>query len=91
MTEEDRAARLARARFWVRAELAIALSAVATTVFLWLAQPATMGDGMFAETPPIGELVIGGGIVGIIVGFAAMFWLSRVNPERGERTWRYRC
>jgi uncharacterized membrane protein YidH (DUF202 family) len=91
MKHEDREARLARARFWIRAEFALASFAVAMTVFLWLAQPGTMGDGMFDEPPlAVGKLLVGIGIVGLLVGFAAMWRLSRLNPERGERTWRYR-
>jgi hypothetical protein len=92
MTEEQRAARLARARFWIRAEFGIAIGAVLATAFLWLAQPDSCLCPMFYEPPPRlqGFLVMAVAIAGIVIGFAAMWRLSRLDPERGERTWRYR-
>jgi hypothetical protein len=94
MTYEQRAVRLARARFWIRAEFTIAIAAVLSVGFLWVAQPASCMCPMFATYPPslvqrLAELLPWVGIAGLAIGFAAMWRLARLDPERGERTWRY--
>jgi hypothetical protein len=76
-----------RTRFWIRAEFAIAIAGVIAAAFLFVAAPCLCG-GMFA--PSIAERLLPWvGFGGLIVGFAAMIRLSRIDPESGERTWRY--
>ena len=89
MSEEQREERLARARFWIRAEFGIAIFAVLTAGFLWVAQPGCL-CAMYSEPPLMERLVPWIGVGGIVVGFVWMAWLARLNPERGDRTWRYR-
>jgi uncharacterized membrane protein len=93
MTNEQRAARLSRARFWIRAEFAIAVLAVLIPAFLWIAQAGDIGPMVVPHEPTLGERLVDlmpwVGIVGLGIGFAAMWRLSRLDPERGERTWRY--
>ena len=93
MTHEQRAARLALARFWIRTEFGIAIFAMLTAGFLWIAQPGC-GCPMVVPAEPslaarLVQLMPFFGIGGLIVGFAGMVRLSRLDPERGERTWRY--
>jgi hypothetical protein len=86
---ERRVQRMQRTRFWIRAEFAIAIAAVIITAFLLVAAPGCLCGGMFA--PSIAERLLPWvGIGGLVVGFVAMIRLSRVHPESGERTWRYR-
>jgi len=90
MTYEQRAARLARARFWIRVELAIAALAVLGVAYLALT--GRRGIGSMFYGPPSFEvalLPLAIGIGGVVLGLAWMVSLARQNPERGERTWRY--
>jgi hypothetical protein len=93
MTDEQRAARLARARFWIRTEFGIAILAVLAVAYVWIAQPPGIGPMFVLRRWTLTQYLIGLtpwlGIAGIVIGFAAMWWLSRLNPERGVRTWRY--
>ena len=90
MTYEQRAARLARARFWIRVELAIAALAVLGVGYMVLTGRRGIGSTFYG--PPsfeVGLLPLAIGIGGVVLGFVWMVWLARQNPERGERTWRY--
>ncbi len=87
---ERRAQRMRRIRFWIRAEFAVAIAAVLIVALAVIAAPGTMGPGMYETPPPVGPLMPWVAVAGIIVGLVAMIRLSRIDPESGERTWRYR-
>ena len=87
---ERRQRRLDRAHFLIRAELVIAFAAPLLAGLLWVAQPGTMGGGMFYRESLFETLLPWAGGIGVIVGILWMFRLSRPDPEAGERTWRYR-
>jgi hypothetical protein len=89
MTYEQRAARLERARFWIRVELAIGVLAVLVVAFLFLTGLRDIDPVFYGPPVVAGLLPLAAGIVGVVVGLAWMVWLARQNPERGERTWRY--
>ena len=93
---ERRQRRLDRAHFLIRAELVIAFAAPLLAGLLWVAQPGTMGGGMFLGGGSsfgwslIEMLLPWAAAIGVIVGIVWMLRLSRPDPEAGERTWRYR-
>jgi len=86
---ERRARRMDRTRFLIRAELAIAFAAPVIAGFLFIAAPGCFCP-MFPDPPWYGRLLPWAGALGVIVGLVAMARLSRINPEPGDRTWRYR-
>ncbi len=76
-------------RAWVliRLELAIAFAAPLLAGFWYISLP-----GFMFEPPPtlVSQALPWAGAVGVILGLVWMVRLSRMNPEAGERTWRYR-
>jgi hypothetical protein len=85
---ERRALRMEWVRFWIRAELMIAFAAPVIAGFLFIASPGCL-CGMF-EPSLVERLFPWVGGAGLIVGLVAMVRLSRIDPEAGERSWRYR-
>jgi hypothetical protein len=93
---EPRADGMRRTRWLIRAEFAVAIGAL-VVIGLALGLSTIIAPKclcpMFAEPPEptlLRQLFPWVGPVGIVVGFAAMFRLSRIDPESGDRTWRYR-
>ena len=86
---EQRRRRLERARFLIRAELAVAIAAPLILGLLYVAAPGTTRP-MFSEPPRFVGLLPWAGVAGIVVGIAWMIRLSRPDAEPGERSWRYR-
>lgn len=86
---ERRRDRLARARLLIRGELAIAFAVPLIALFLYIAAPGYIGP-MVVEPWLLERVLPFAGIAGVVIGLAWMVWLSRPNPETGERTWRYR-
>jgi hypothetical protein len=86
---ERRQQRLDRVRFWIRTEFGLAIMAVIVAAYLTLAIPGC-GCPMFAQPSLVEQLLPWLGVGGVVVGFAAMIRLSQVDPEPGERSWRYR-
>jgi hypothetical protein len=84
---ERRRHRLDRARFLIRAELAIAFTLPVMAAFSHIAAP-----GFMFEPPPtlLGAIVPAIGSVGVLVGIVWMVRLSRPDAEPGDRSWRYR-
>ena len=90
MTHEQRVARLARARFWMRVELAIGALAALGVAFLLVTGRRDIGPASYGPRFGVAGLLPAAlGIVGVVLGVAWMVWLARQNPERGKRTWRY--
>lgn len=85
---ERRRRSLEGSRFLIRAELAVAFAAPIVVGFLYLASPGG-GTPMFGRLWLV-EVVPWAGLIGFIVGIAWIVRLSRPDPERGERSWRYR-
>ena len=87
---ERRQRRLDRARRAIWVELFLGFLLAAITVFVVVAMPGCMCP-MFAEPPPLeGRWVAGLGLLGVVVGLASMFRLSRPTVEAREADWRYR-
>lgn len=81
-----------RARFLIRAELFIAVAAALLVGVWFFAFPVSfMPDPLFWGRPRWpAHFLTWVAYVGVIVGLIATVWLSRIDPEGGERTWRYR-
>jgi hypothetical protein len=89
---ERRSKLMRRARFFIRLERRLAFAA-ALVVGLWfVAFPVPLvPDPVFYGQPNVlGSLLSWAAYVGVIVGLVATARLSRIDPEAGERTWRYR-
>jgi membrane associated rhomboid family serine protease len=80
--------RLQSARFLIQAELTIALAAPFIAAFLYVAAPGFIGG--LTEPSLLESALPWAAAAGVIVGIAWMVRLSRTDPERGERSWRYR-
>jgi hypothetical protein len=83
-----------QARETGRLMLAFALGVPFVGVFLWIATPGSMGDGLF--TPEVAGIEIEtllylAAAAGYLVGLGWMIRIYRARPEDGERTWRYRA
>jgi hypothetical protein len=76
-----------RGRRIARALIALAIIWGLGALFLWVAQPGFMGDGLYE---PWYETALP--IVGVASYFLGLGWMVRIyraSPEPGERTWRY--
>jgi len=87
MNDEERQRRLDRARFATQAELLIGLEVTLLTGFLYVAAPGGFSP-MFYKPPWIEWLVPAAPVVSLLA-WLWMVWLSRPQPEAGERSWRY--
>ena len=73
----------------IRVELAAAFGLAGLTLFLWLATPGYIGP-MFS-TPTLYERLLPWIVAaGLAIGLAGVVRFSRMDPEAGERSWRYR-
>jgi hypothetical protein len=79
-------------RFLIRLELALAFAAALVVGLCFVAFPVPlMPDPVFYGQPNVlGSLLTWTAYVGVIVGLVATVRLSRIDPEAGERSWRYR-
>jgi hypothetical protein len=88
--QQRRARRMDRTRFWIRTEFGLAIMAVIVAAYLTVAIPGC-GCPMFAQPSLVERLLPWAGVAGVVVGLAAMIRLSRIDPEAGDRSWRYRA
>jgi len=84
--------RVRRAQHLVRLELAAAFGLAGLTVLLWLASTGLIGPGnvgpFSAPTfEPLTSLLVAAGLA---IGLLGVLRFSRIDPEAGERDWRYR-
>ena len=85
----DRHRRLDRARWLIRAELAIAIAVPLVAGFLLLVAPTW--SPMFEREPTLlGSILPWAGVAMYLVGLGWMIHLSRVDPDARESAWRYR-
>lgn len=82
--------RVRRTFMLIRLELAIAFGIALLTVFLWIAGPGYGCMCMFYEPPLIERLMPWVVVIGLVVGLVGVVRFSRIDPEAGERSWRYR-
>jgi hypothetical protein len=69
-------------------EFASAFFAIGFAVFLWIAQPGSIGPMFRNGTAEAAIAVVA--IVGVSVGLVWMIRIYRANPEPDQRAWRYR-
>ena len=81
-----------RARFLIRAELLIAVAAALLVGVWFFAFPVSfVPEPVFWGRPRWpASFLTWAAYIGVIVGLGATLRLSRIDPEAGERTWRYR-
>jgi hypothetical protein len=89
MTDQERQRRMDRARFWIRAEIAIGVVVSIGTWFLFVAASGVSG-GFGFEPSLVERLIPWINVAGPLVGLLWMVRLSRPRVETGERDWRYR-
>jgi hypothetical protein len=89
MDDERRQRRLDRAALAIRLELAVGFLSPVVLAFVFVAVPGTMGGPMFQPLYVTLLPWIGG--AGVIFGLVWLVRLSRIDAERGERSWRYRA
>jgi len=82
--------RVRRTFMLIRLELAIAFGIALLTAFLWIASPGYGCMCMYNEPPLLERLIPWVVVIGLIVGLAGVVRYSRIDPEAGERSWRYR-
>ena len=79
---------MARVRAFIGAELTIAFMVPLIAGFLFVAAPDWSGG--FWDPPMLAQLLPWAGVGLMIVGRVWMVRVPRIDPEVGERTWRYR-
>ena len=72
----------------IRIELAIAFMAPVVAAFLFIAKPACPCVTFYKPLPLV-ELIPWAGFAGLIIGLVLIVRLSRIDPDAGERSWRY--
>jgi hypothetical protein len=78
-----------RGRQLARLELVIAIVSAALVGALFMTAPTGMGGGM-VDPAPLWKIVIGVGILGYVIGLAAMIRIYRRDPEAHPSNWRSR-
>ena len=86
---ERRRRRLARVHNLSRMKLVILVGSPLVAGLLWVLAPGSF-RAMFLHWSLITHVLPWAGIVGAIVGIAWILYISRDDPEAGDRTWRYR-
>jgi peptidoglycan/LPS O-acetylase OafA/YrhL len=89
MDDERRQRRMDRVGQAIRIELAVGFLSPVVLAFIFLAAPGFTGGGMFE--PGYVTLLPWIGGAGVIFGLVWLVRLSRIDPEAGERSWRYRA
>ena len=74
----------------IRAELAIAFGAALVGGYLWIASLDPCMCNPSYQPSLLDRLLPWVGPVGLMVGLLGVVWFSRIDPEPGDRTWRYR-
>jgi hypothetical protein len=77
-----------RGRRIARALIALAVIYGLVAVFMWVAQPGFMGDGLYE--PWYVTALPFAGVASYFIGLGWMVCIYRAHSEPGERTWRYR-
>jgi type IV secretory pathway TrbD component len=78
-----------RGRQRARLQLVIAIVSAALVGALFMTAPTGMGGGM-VDPAPLWKIVIGVGILGYVIGLAAMVRIYRRDPEDHPSHWRSR-
>ena len=83
--------RVRRAQNLIQLERSAAFGLAGLTVLLWLAGTGLIGPGDMGPTPPRYEPLSSWlAAAGLTIGLLGVVRFSRIDPEVGERDWRYR-